>query len=98
MLQEVIKTLSVVGLILAGLGTAGVVADTVVHLVQSGLIGRVWLTLLSLSLLALGGLVLTVGAYLSQQVRFTYFAVLMISVLTLISAAFRILGRLGGSI
>lgn len=91
---EVVKILSVVGLTLATLGTTGVVADTVMHLVQSNLIGKVWLTLGALSLLALANLTLIIGAYKLQRIELHHFAALMVGMLALTSAAFSILGRL----
>ncbi len=87
------KLLSLVALLLVGLGTICVIASTMVRLLQAGLMKRLWLSVGSLSLAALGIIVLVVAAYAQQELTFHFFALLMVAVLVLISAAFHILGR-----
>jgi len=89
-----LKTLSLIALTLAGLGTVVLAVSTVIQLVQQGLIKGIWLSLMGLSLAALGVIILVVTAYAQRMLTFNFFAVLMVSVLALISAAFHILGQL----
>ncbi len=80
-------------LILAGLGTVVLVTSTVIQLAQQGLIKEIWLSLVGLSLAALGAIILVVAAYAQRMLTFNFFSVLIVTVLVLISAAFHILGQ-----
>jgi FAD/FMN-containing dehydrogenase len=89
-----LEKLSFIALLLAGLGTTGIIASTVVHLFQVVLSEQLWLSVGGLSLAALGVIVLVVAAYAQRQLTFNFFALLMVGVLVLITAAFLILMRL----
>ncbi len=89
-----LKTLNLIALTLAGLGTVVLAISTVIQLAQQGLLEKIWLSLVGLSLAALGAIILVVAAYAQRMLTFNFFAVLMVTVLVLTSAAFHILGRL----
>lgn len=89
-----LQTLSRIALALSGLGTIAIVIASIAQLAQQGFTRELWLRLGGLSLTALGVIILVVGAYAQRKLEFNYFAVLMVAVLALISAAFLILVQL----
>lgn len=81
-----------IAIVLSGLGTIVIIIATIARLTQQGFTRELWLILGGLSLVAVGAIGIVISVY--NEVEFSSFALIMVSVLILISIAFSILGRI----
>ena len=85
--------LTLIALILVGTGAVISIASAIAHLIQVGMVGRFLWNLIGLSLASLGVIFLLVDAYRTRQLKFKYFAVLLVGVLILMAVAFNLVNR-----